>query len=307
MIRKVKKRNLISNIGGIVFGLILLSVIVIYIFLNRQQMVVLETEAFFEHPKIPIVDENKKLLLGAQSFIVIDVDSNVILAKKNIDSRIYPASTTKLVTGMTALNVYPLDEIVKTVSYPEGQNMGLVDDDELIVRDLVESILIFSANDAAYNLARHHSGGIEGFVAEMNDLVGKYGLRNTHFVNFDGIHDQKHFSSAYDLSQIARLALKNKVITESAKVKAKEITSLHGNKYHLKTTNELLGVVAEIEGLKTGWTPEAGGCFIGLIKIGDKRVVSVVLNSSDRFAETKEIVDWLKDAVTWRDYSVSDI
>ena len=105
-----------------------------------------------------------------------------------------------------------------------------------------------------------------------------------------------------DLSQIARLALKNKVITESAKIKNKEITSKLGNKYLLETTNELLGSVTEIEGLKTGWTPEAGGCFIGLIGIGDKLVLSVVLNSQDRFADTKMVVDWLKKSVGWQDY-----
>jgi len=296
---KEKKR---SKVIWIFLGLIIILAISGGVLLTKNKSQASEFVSNFVHPLMPVVDNKIALNLGAQSFIVIDVDTNIILAQKNIDLRIYPASTTKLVTAMTALNVFPLDETVKTVEYPEGKNMELVNDDELTVRDLVEAILIDSANDAAYNLAKHHSGGVVGFMAEMNSLVEKYGLKNTHFTNFDGIHNQNHYSSAYDLSQIARLALKNKVITESAKIKNKEITSKLGNKYLLETTNELLGSVTEIEGLKTGWTPEAGGCFIGLIGIGDKLVLSVVLNSQDRFADTKMVVDWLKKSVGWQDY-----
>ncbi len=298
---KEKKRN---KFVWVFFGLIIILAVSGGMFLIKPDNQTEELTSNFVHPLTPIVDNKASLKLGAQSFIVVDVDTNIVLAQKNIDLRIYPASTTKLVTAMTALNVFPLDETVKTVEYPEGKNMELVNDDELSVRDLVEAILIDSANDAAYNLANHHSGGVVGFIAEMNKLVEKYGLKNTHFTNFDGIHNQNHYSSAYDLAQIARLALKNKVITESAKIRSKEITSKLGNKYLLETTNELLGSVAEIEGLKTGWTPEAGGCFIGLIRMRDKLVLSVVLNSQDRFADTQRVVDWLKKSVSWQDYLV---
>jgi len=296
---KQKKRN---KFVWIFFGLIIILAISGGFFLTKKNKRADEMVGGFEHPQTPVVDEEVAISLGAQSFIVVDVDTNIILAQKKVDLRVYPASTTKLVTAMTALNVFPLDETVKTEEFLEGKNMGLVNDDELTVRDLVEAILIHSANDAAHNLAKHHSGGVAGFIAEMNKLVKKNGLKNTHFTNFDGIHDQNHYSSAYDLAQIARLALKNKVITESAKIKSKKITSKLGNKYFLETTNELLGSVAEIEGLKTGWTPEAGGCFIGLIRIGDKLVLSVILNSQDRFADTKTVVDWLKKSVSWQDY-----
>lgn len=305
MPQKGKRKN---KIVGVIFGLMLVLLVSAYVFLTKNNgLAVDDTKVEFEHPQIPKVDGENKLRLLASSYIVIDVDTNIILAKKDINKRMYPASITKLVTAMTALNIFPLDETITVTEYLEGKNMKLINDDKLTARGLVEAILIHSANDAAYNLAKHHWGGISGFVDEMNSLVTKYGLKNTHFVNFDGIHSEKHYSSAYDLSQIARMALKNEVITSSVKVKSKEITSLLGNRYFLETTNELLGIVPEIQGMKTGWTLEAGGCFIGLIKIGNKQVLSVVLNSPDRFSESRQIVDWLKESVSWQNYSATEI
>ncbi len=256
----------------------------------------------FNHPQLPVVIQDIPQL-DCESFIVIDVETNTILAQKESHKRLYPASITKLVTALTALNIYPLDEKLKVSEYTNGKVMGLVDGDELTVRDLVRAILVHSANDAAYNLAINHRGKITGFVEEMNKLINKYGLSDSHFMNFDGIDEPNHYSSAYDLAQIGRLAIKNQTIKETALLTNLTVVGDLGVNYELQTTDELLGVIPEIKGLKTGWTPEAGGCFLGLIEINGHQLISVVLNSQDRFADTIKVVDWIKTGVSYRDYS----
>jgi D-alanyl-D-alanine carboxypeptidase (penicillin-binding protein 5/6) len=258
----------------------------------------------YQHPAIPVVKLVKKPFITAPNFILVDVDTNTILTSQDENGRIFPASTTKLATALTALNIYPLDEVVTiNQEYQNGQVMGLKAGEQITVRSLVSALLVYSANDAAFNLASHHQQGIPGFVEQMNLLVQKYGLKNTHFVNFDGLQDDNHYSTVYDLSQLARLAIKNQVLRETAKNKTISVTDVTGKiQYNLNSTDELLGVVPEIEGLKTGWTPEAKGCFIGLIHIGDHYLISVVAQSDDRFQDTKTIIDWAEQNVIWKEY-----
>lgn len=242
--------------------------------------------------------------LTSQHYILIDVATNSIILSKNSDVKIYPASTTKLVTALTALNIYPLEEqITIKEEYKEGKVMNLIIGEKITVQSLVSALLVYSANDAGYNLANHHQKGELGFIEEMNSLVRKYGIKNTNFTNYDGIHSPNHYSTVYDLSQIARLAIKNPVVLETVKQKNITVKDVDQKTTHqLVSTNELLEVVPEIEGLKTGWTPEASGSFIGLINLNGNYLISVVTQSSDRFADTKKIIDWAKSNVFWQSY-----
>jgi D-alanyl-D-alanine carboxypeptidase (penicillin-binding protein 5/6) len=271
--------------------------------LNRQpnQSLLLDD---YQHPFIPHLANNTKPQLLAESYILIDNNTNTILLSRNQYNRIYPASITKLATALTALNIYPLDELVTVKdAYKNGQNMNLVPGETLTVKSLVSALLVHSANDAAYNLAVHHQNGIPGFVQEMNLIVSKYSLKNTHFTNFDGLQDPNHYSTVFDLAQLGRLAIKNPIIRETVKSKNITVTDITGKYiYTLNTTNELLGVVPEIEGLKTGWTPEAGGCFIALININGHELISVVAQSPDRFTDTTQIVNWAKSTLFWSPY-----
>lgn len=258
----------------------------------------------YQHPQIPHLTSSTKPLLLADNYVLIDNDTNTVLLSHNQNSRIYPASITKLATALTALNIYPLDELVTVPeAYLNGQNMNLQPGETLTVRSLVSALLVHSANDAAYNLAAHHRNGVTGFVKEMNLIATKYGLKNTHFVNFDGLQDPNHYSTVYDLAELGRLAIKNPVIRETVKDKSITVSDITNKfNYTLDSTNELLGVVPEIEGLKTGWTPEAGGCFVGLINLNGHLLISVVAQSPDRFADTTTIVNWAKSNLFWSDY-----
>lgn len=251
--------------------------------------------------KPTVLNKDNFPTLNSPSYILVDVATNTILAQKNPNEKIYPASTTKLATALTALNIYPLDEIITIPSaYTEGKVMELVAGEKITVRSLVQALLVYSANDAAYNLALHHQNGVSGFVGDMNKLMKKYNLNNTNFTNFDGIHNPSHYSTASDLAQLGRLAIKNPIITEIVPQKEFTVTDIDNTyKHKLISTNELLGVVPEIQGLKTGWTPEAGGCFISLINLNGNKIIGVVTQSQDRFADTKKIVEWAKNSVIW--------
>lgn len=258
----------------------------------------------FIHPSIPRVISTQKPVLTAPVFVLTDNDTNQALLSRNEKVRIYPASITKLATALTALNIYSLDEVITiTDRYTEGKVMGLVPGEKITVRSLVMALLVYSANDAAYNLAKHHRDGIPGFISEMNHIAKKYGLNDTNFVNFDGIHHPDHYSTAADLIQLGRLAVKNKTLRNTVAMNAITVSSIDNQYQHqLQSTNELLGVTSEIEGLKTGWTPEAGGCFLGLINVHGHYLVSVVSQSPQRFSDTQALVNWSKTSLNWTEY-----
>jgi D-alanyl-D-alanine carboxypeptidase len=256
----------------------------------------------FNFPDTSVIKLANNPPLTSSTYILIDVATNKILTSKNKDQKIYPASTTKLATALTALNLYPLDEIITVnQAYDEGKVMELQLGEKITVQSLVQALLVYSANDSAYTLANHYQGGISGFIDQMNLLMSRYNLTNTHFTNVDGIHNDNHYSTVYDLSQLGRLSIKNQIVTNVVKNKSLTVTDITGNiKHEITSTNELLGVVPEIIGLKTGWTPEAKGCFIGLIDIDGHQVISVVANSDDRFQDTKVLINWLKQNVFWQ-------
>jgi len=257
-----------------------------------------------KNPSTPVLKLASKPFLSAQNYILVDVDTNKILLEKNIDQKIYPASTTKLATALTALNLYPLDEVITVIQeYGTGKVMDLKLGEKITVKSLVTALLVYSANDSAFTLANHYQSGLDGFINQMNLLMSKYNLKNTHFTNVDGIHDSNHYSTVYDLSQLGRLSIKNSTVASVVKTKELVVTDVTNQIQHrLTSTNELLDVVPEIKGLKTGWTPEAKGSFIGLININGHLVISVVSQSDDRFQDTKILVDWLKQNVSWGNY-----
>jgi D-alanyl-D-alanine carboxypeptidase (penicillin-binding protein 5/6) len=258
----------------------------------------------YQHPPLPQLTSKRTPNLLAPYYILIDNDTNTVLLSRQENERIFPASITKLATALTALNVYPLDEIITIKEeYGEGKIMELQLGEKISVRSLVTSILVYSANDAAFTLASHHPNGLQGFIDQMNLLVKKYNLTSTHFTNFDGIHDGNHYSTVYELAQLGRISIKNPVVREVVKTKSVVVSDVSRNTEHnLTSTNELLDIVPEIEGLKTGWTPEAGGCFIGLLNIDGHQLVSVVAQSEDRFGDTLKLVNWAKDNLTWTTY-----
>lgn len=264
-----------------------------------------ETDIFvFKHPSQPVIISKNKPQLSTNYYILLDNNTNQIIVSRNENFRVYPASTTKLATALTALNIYPLEEVVTVpLGYIDGKIMELKEGEKVTIKTLVAGLLIYSANDAAFNLANHYPQGIPGFIDQMNNLVTKYGIKNTHFVNYDGLHNENHYSTPYDLAQLGRLASKNPTLKEFVKTKSMDLSDINGQFiHHVTNTNELLDILPEVEGLKTGWTPEASGTFIGLLNVNGHYLISVVAQSEDRFNDTKILLNWAKNNLTWRTY-----
>jgi len=240
--------------------------------------------------------------ITAEGVFIIDVESAVPLYEKEAHKILYPASTTKIMTALVARELYDLDEILQV---PEATYSGslikLEPGERMSVRNLLYGLLISSGNDAAEVLASHHPNGRDGFISMMNERATQLGLLNTFYENPSGLQSPQHVSSAWDLGQLAAVALRDESIRSIVKLQEKTVFGEDGERHVLNTTNKLLGVVSGLDGVKTGYTGEAGEVLVSSITRNDRQVVVVLLKSKDRFAETRSIVDWVFASHEWKD------
>jgi D-alanyl-D-alanine carboxypeptidase len=163
----------------------------------------------------------------------------------------------------------------------------------------MEALLIYSANDVANALAVWDSGSQESFVLKMNQKAKQWGLEDTYFNNPSGLDTPGQKSSAQDLLTLTRILEHNKNFQKITATRTGTISNLAGKPYALTTTNKLLGTNGVI-GVKTGFTLEAGQCLITLSERGGHRIITVVLNSPDRFQESKNMIDWAFNNHIWQ-------
>lgn len=242
--------------------------------------------------------------LTLRGALVMDKRSGVILFAKNPDERLMPASTTKIMTALTALDLFHPEEVV-TVSneaFAIGRSFNLEEGQQYTVSELVRAVLIGSGNDAALALAQHHQQGYEGFVAHMNYVARTMGLERTAFVNVSGVESEAHLTTARDLAQLTLTALDEPLIAESVGMKEVEIKDITGVvKTQLVNTNDLLGEVEGVMGVKTGWTPRAGECLVTYVDRSEAELIVVVLGSQDRFGESRTLIEWAYDNFEWQE------
>lgn len=246
---------------------------------------------------------------NSPSVLLMDAKSGNILYSKNIHERRYPASTTKLMTAILTLENCELDEIVKVshnaiFSIPIGySHASLQEGEELTVEELLNVLLIPSANDAAVALAEHIAGSVENFSEMMNEKAKELGCLDTHFVNPNGIHNENHYSTAYDLSLIGKYAMKFDEIMNIAKVS--QYTLPKTNKYDkenrvFNATNALIDNLENYyyeyaTGLKTGYTDKAGYCIVTTAKKDNIELLGVVIGSdsiSDRYEDCIKLFNY---------------
>jgi D-alanyl-D-alanine carboxypeptidase (penicillin-binding protein 5/6) len=240
--------------------------------------------------------------LSARAAVVIDADDKTIVYAKNPDTKLLPASTTKIVTALVALEVYPLDKIITVDSvHQTGQVMKLRPGERISVENLLYGLLVESANDAATVLAQHFPGGEDAFIAAMNQKVKQLGLTNTNFTNASGLDAYGHYTSAHDLALIAAAAMTNPIFKKIVGTLGITVADADNTLTHdLETINELLGKVAGLSGVKTGWTELAGECFVAYVSRDGRNLISVVLGSSDRFGETTALINWVYSNYRWQ-------
>jgi D-alanyl-D-alanine carboxypeptidase (penicillin-binding protein 5/6) len=211
------------------------------------------------------------------------------------DQKLPPASLTKIMTALLVLERANLNAIVTikpTIAEETGTRLHLRPGDRLRVRDLLAAMLIESANDAARALAEHVGGNEARFAAMMNERAAQLGLRNTHFVNSSGHHDPEHYSTAHDLARLTEVALERPLFRELVSKARYEIRTVDGRrKFRLDTSNKLLQKYAGMQGVKTGYTPEAGRCLIALAERNGVEVLIVLLRARDRWNLATRMLD----------------
>ncbi|MBI4065325.1 D-alanyl-D-alanine carboxypeptidase [Candidatus Gottesmanbacteria bacterium] len=241
--------------------------------------------------------------ISATGVVILDVDSGVVLYRRNDDMELSPASTTKIMTALVALDTYKLDDIVTVRNLiNNGQTMKLVSGERINVENLLYGTLIQSGNDAAYVLAENYPGGMEKFIEAMNQKAQRLHLTKTHFTNPVGYDDPNHKTSPMDLARLSQAALSNSVIAKMVAIPQITISDVTHTYFHaLTNVNQLLGKVPGVGGIKTGWTEEAGENLVTLIERNYHKVIVVVLHSKDRFGETSKLIDWVFSTITWQE------
>lgn len=240
--------------------------------------------------------------LTAKAIYVFDPDSGTEIYQKNSQDRFYPASTTKLMTALVALSAYDLDQVLTVSSAGDamGQSIHLSSGDKLTFENLLYGLLVDSGNDTAVALAENYPGGYTQFIGRMNQKAADLKLKSTHFTNVTGLYNSDHFTTAADLTIVAREAIENATIRKIVSTKNITFTDITGSKrFILESTNKLLGVEG-VRGLKTGWTPESGECLVSLVTRDGKSILVVLLGSEDRFGESIKLINWVYDNFDWQ-------
>ena len=219
----------------------------------------------------------------------------VRLYGKDVHKRVYPASTTKVMTALLVMENLSLDQYVtvsQRATYPEPTKLYLKPGEKYKVRDLLYAILLKSANDASVVLAEAVAGSEEKFVQMMNARAKEINAKHTRFANSNGLPSKrKQYTTAYDMYLIFRRAMMHPFFREAIKQKYKTIYSKGGRKISLKSHNKILfqGWKRNIYG-KTGYTRQAGACFVGTLQKGDSTLIIAVFDCKERWADIKHIV-----------------
>jgi serine-type D-Ala-D-Ala carboxypeptidase (penicillin-binding protein 5/6) len=229
--------------------------------------------------------------ISASGALVIDIDSGKVIYSYAADLRRPMGSLAKIMTAIVILEERDLNEVVvvpKSAQEVEGNVARLLPGERYTVRDLLLSVLIASANDAAHTLAIHHSGGIASFADVMNERAKILGLKKTHFDNPIGFDSTNQYSTPRELAWLSLYALKNETIKEFTSKRSATIQDLAGeHTITVHSTNRLLSShPSHFFGLKTGTTDGAGQCLISLAYEKGKPYLLVVLKSSDRYEDT---------------------
>ena len=295
---------------------IFIKIILITLFL-----LIFNTNYAYSENSLPVYSTNENLKIYSDSVIVIENKTGKVLYEKNCNQKMYPASTTKILTAILAIEKGNLSDKT-TVSRsaiadmkPSYSSADLVEGEVLTVRELLEVLLVHSANDASNVLAEYVSGSTSEFVNLMNNKLQELGCTNTHFVTTNGLHDDNHYSTARDMATIARYCMQNATFRKIVAMKKCIIPATNKSEERIyKNTNDLIintsiyyypGCI----GIKTGFTSQAKNCLISACNKNSLQTIAVVLgasvtenNKSARYADSKTLYDYV-----YKNYAFSTI
>lgn len=235
---------------------------------------------------IPVTVKAEELDLTAKSSILIEASTGEILSEKNSDEKLAPASMTKIMTMLLIMeslekNEYSLEDKVNistNAASMGGSQVFLEAGSELKVKELLKAIAIASANDAAVAMAEYTAGSTESFVNLMNEKAASLGCTNTTFKNVHGLDTEGHLTTAKDMSIMARELLKHEEILTFSSIYEEFLNKPDGSSTWMVNTNKLIKYYNGLDGLKTGFTKNAGYCLTATAKRNNMRLISVVMN-----------------------------
>ncbi len=269
-----------------------------------------DSQAFILPPNpvsyLPVLDTSmEEVVLNAKSAILYDLKSDRNLFEKNIKERLPIASLTKVMNAVVVWEKFSPNEIVTIKSSAvgvDGQRKDLYVGETLSVHDLMQMMFIESSNDAAYALRDYATSKSIDLMAEMNTKALSLGMNDTHFVDPAGL-DDTGYSTARDLVKGVAYALRYDAIWSLSRETSATVVSTDGKITHeIKNTDQLLGVLSDIVGGKTGYTDSALGCMILIVDVPNQkdRIIAIVLGSNDRFGDMKNLISWAKRAYRWQ-------
>ncbi len=263
----------------------------------RRLALPVETNEISSWPSGPVV--------GAESAILMDADTGTVLYAKNIHARLYPASTTKILTTLVAIENSKLNEMVNfsteaVFSIERGSsNMGMDVGQSITMEQCLYGILVYSANEVANAVGEHIAGGIDGFVDMMNDRATEIGCENSHFVTTNGLHDDNHYTSAYDLALIAKEFFKNETLAKISGTRYYKIepTNTQPDLIELYTHNALTNGKYTCEGYiggKTGYTSIARQTLVTCAEQNGMKLICVVMkeDSPTQYTDSIALFDY---------------
>ena len=241
--------------------------------------------------------------ISAKSAILVDFNTGKVLYSKNENEPLAMASMTKVMSMLLimekiddgSLKYDDIVEISTEASSMGGSQIFLNPGDKYKVVDLLKGIAMASANDAVVALAEKTYGSKEHFIEAMNKKAESLGLKNTHFVNVHGLDEEGHYSSAYDMSIMARELLKHEKILDFTRVYEEYLTKPDGSQIWLVNTNKLVRFYDGVDGLKTGFTQNAGYCLTATGKKNNLRLISVVMGEESiekRSSDTVKLLNY---------------
>lgn len=233
--------------------------------------------------------------------VVIDDASGAVLYNSDAHTPLAPASLTKIATAILAIEGADLDawvlNEVDSRQMPGSSLMGLLPGDCLQLRDLVYGLMLRSGNDAALAIGRYEAGSDAAFVNQMNTLLARLGLTDSHFANPHGLDQDGHLVSAYDLAMLARYGMQ---IPEFAQVVDTTSWTARGSRtFWMNNINGFLSRYDGADGVKTGYTEDAGRTFVGSAVHNGHRAIVVLLDSPDRYGEAADLLDWVFQNYNW--------
>lgn len=234
-------------------------------------------------------------VLGASAAILVNLRNGEVIYEKQAHTQLPPASTTKIVTAMVVMDQYSLDETVivaPEVAAVRGSRLGLETGMRFSVRDLLSTMLVKSANDAAAALSAHDPAGQAHFVAAMNSKARSLGAFETNFMNPHGMDEALHVSSAWDMAIFGRQLLADPVLAQIVALKSYALAWPDGTTRRFSNHNKLLSRYSDAIGIKTGYTNKAGRCLVGAARTPAGEALSVVMNSPDHYTESIALLDY---------------